>query len=620
MSAFFLVINRDKKTVNKATARQMMQTLNVFGVDVSQLIIEGNYAMGYQSHWTVPEELGECQPIFNESDNDWVMFHGRIDNRDELIQQLGDCQHSISDAQLMMRFYLKFGLTKLSNVIGPFAFVIFNPDSGEVLAARDGMGGRNLLYRITKQHILIATYEMAIVAHPDVDYAFNHARLARIIGGLLEDRLSSPIKGISPLEPGTLLTVNANKMSSEQSHTFYCFDAAKRTVLENDEAYAARFKALLAQSIERRLRANGKLGSMLSGGMDSVPMSILAAQQLAKKGQTLTAFSWVFDVNQEVDERQYSQAVCQDYAIDQVCINCDDVWPKFDQTTYVNPVMPFSIPNVEFQQAALNSARLQDVDVVLSGVHGDLLYSYTDGIIWELFKQKRWKTCFKEARIRLMQSASFLSWFKQYVLRPIPWIAKRIEKRRLRAKPECDWLTDHTLSLLKNSSSHLSHHSVKSLRPIGYQLVFGGFAGEDIAYGRHIDAICGVERRYPFRDRELCEFMLSIPSDQLNLLSVKRPLIKRAFENEFRPELMQRNDKTSFYPAISRGISQDQNFMKWFDSNERNWSFYVKKCYFNGTKAKKTGLDIVQWQCGYYDYWKSVCYDQTVKKLGLNNE
>jgi len=60
--------------------------------------------------------------------------------------------------------------------------------------------------------------------------------------------------------------------------------------------------------------------------------------------------------------------------------------------------------------------------------------------------------------------------------------------------------------------------------------------------------------------------------------------------------------------------------MKWFDSENAYWSFYVKKCYFNGDLAKKEGLEIVQWQCGYYDYWKSVCYDEVVIRLGLNNE
>jgi len=620
MSAFFLAINRDQQPFEKEVAEKMMSAINVFGQDQQTLVVKDHYAMGYQSHWTVPEEVSECQPICNAEKSIWVLFYGRVDNRDELIQLMGSSEADISDADLMLQWYSNFGKENLAKVIGPFVFCVFDSENGEVFAARDGMGGRNLVYRITDQYIFIATYEMAIVAHPDVDYVFNHSRLARIIGHLLEDRLSSPIQGITPLEPGTAISISVDYRQTIQHHTFYCFDPSKRLVLKDDQAYANQFRKLLSQAINRRLRTSSKVGSMLSGGMDSVPMSIVAAQQLAEKGQTLTAFSWVFDQIEEADERHYSQPVCEDFNIKQVCIPCDQVWPKFDHTTYTNPVMPFVVPYVELQQTALATAHDQGINVILSGVHGDLLYGYTDSILWELLKQKRWNDCLREARYRLKHAAGFSAWFKQYVLRPLPWVQKILEKRRLKSKPVCEWLSDEVQKTLENSPAHLSKQAVKSIRPIAYQLILGGFAGEDIAYGRHIDAVCGVERRYPFRDRDLCEFMLSIPSDQLNFLGVNRPLIKRAFANELRPELLTRNDKTSFYPAISQGISNDKNYMQWFDSEQQNWSFYVKKCYFSDTGPKNAGLDVVRWQCGYYDYWKSVCYDQTVVELGLNNE
>ena len=628
MSAFFLAINRDKSTFEQAVAKKMMSAIDVFGHDQARLVVQDNYALGYQSHWSVPEEVGECQPLLNERQDVWSLFHGRLDNREVLIEALsGDTSLSnkrensqLSDAWLMQLFYQQFGERRLREVVGPFAFVAFNTVNGDVFAARDGMGGRNLLYRITDQYVLIATYEMALVAHPSVEYTFNHARLARAVGRLLEDRLSSSINGITPLEPGTSIHLHGDKQQPVIENRFYSFDASKRTVLENDQAYADQFKALLAQAVERRGRSVGSVGSMLSGGYDSVPISILAAKYLSKKEQQLTAFSWVFDRYSEVDERYYSAPVCQDFNIKQVCINCDDVWPKFDDTMYFNPVMPFVTPYIELQKVALKKAKDSGVKIVLSGVHGDLLYGYTDSILWELIKAKRWRDACSEALHRYKKSSGIISCFKQYVLRPMPWVQTLLEKRRLKRQSQCDWLSSNMLEKLESKSSKLWSQSIKSLRPIGYQLVFGGFAGEDIAHGRHIDACYGLERRYPFRDRDLCEFMLSIPSDQLNLFSINRPLIKKAFAQEFRSELLLRNKKTSFYPVIKEGIKNDENYLKWFNSEHKYWSFYVKKCHFNTQGVEHAGIDIVKWQCGYYDYWKSVCYDQVVNKLGLNNE
>jgi len=664
MSAFFLAINRDESPFEKAVAEKMMSEIDIFGSDKSTLVVQGNFALGYQSLWTVPEEVNEAQPLFFSNNDSWVMFDGRVDNRDELIEKLAQdslfsfnndpsvkpkkeigltestistedstladgfisaegstsADGSISDAMLIMRFYQRFGKSELASVIGPFVFVVYNVSTGELFAARDGMGGRHLVYRVTTEYILIATYEMALVAHPSVDYKFNHSRIARMVARITEDVLSSPIAGLTPLEPGEMIYLDDILKGDLSREYFYRFDGATRVVLDNDEEYAARFKVLLKQAVERRARTIGPIGTMLSGGFDSVPMSILLAQILAKKNQTVTAFSWVFDVHSSVDERLYSNDVCQRFNIEQVCINCDAVWPQFDESTYVNPIIPFCVPYVAFQQVALAQAKKQNVQVLLSGVHGDLLYGYTDSILFELMKAGRWLDFWGEAKHRFSRSENLFQWFKQYFLRPMPLVLRLLERRRLRKTVKCKWLNKDRIQDLKNESSYLEQESRKSLRPIAYELIWSGFTGDDIASGRHIDANYGVQRRYPFRDRDLCEFMMSIPSQQLEYNSVKRPIVRRAFSDEFSEELLARKTKTTFYPVVQAGIKTDKNYLKWFDDMGTNWSFYVKKCYFNDESEKNIGGDVVKWQCAYYDYWKSVCYDSVMLKLDLDNE
>ena len=630
MSAFFIAINRDQSPFDSCIARSMMQQLVVYGHDQACLVVQDNYALGYQSLWTVPEERGEIQPLYSVAHNneqekpkevEWFVFDGRIDNRADLLKSLYlDDDLEVSDAQLMMSFYQAFGVQRLNEVIGPFVFVAFDVVNGTLFAARDGMGGRHLVFRVCEKYILLASYEMALVAHPDVGYRFNQTKVARIIARLLEDKLSSTIESLTPLEPGQYLRIEDTTKGEPSIEHFYSFDATKRIVLNNDQDYADRFKQLLDQAVQRRSRTIGPIGSMLSGGFDSVPMSILLAKHLATKQKKLTAFSWVFNRHKEVDEREYSSEVCERFNIEQICIDCDDVWPKFDQSTYVNPIMPFSIPYVEFQQAALTEARSSGVKTVLSGVHGDLLYGYTDAILWELIKEGRLRDCLHEAKHRLQSSTNIVQWFKRDILKPLSLVSKWLERKHLKTAPKSPLLTDSMLAKLNNTTSLIRKNSQESLRPIGYQLVFGGFAGEDIYYGRHIDAMYGVDKRYPFRDRDLCEFMLSIPSEQLQYNGVKRPIVRRAFIQDLSPEMLKRNSKTSFYPAIEAGIKNDNEYIKWFERPDAQWQHYVKKCYFNTKSNENTGLNVVRWQCGYYDYWKSVCYDQTVSKLGLDNE
>jgi len=622
MSAFFLAVNRNKSIFNSDVAQGMMRELAVFGHDQACLVVKDHYALGYQSLWTVPEEVGECQPLSFNNKQDWFMFDGRIDNRNKLFQLLGlnVPQHTLSDAQLIYRFYQAFGKQGLSKIIGPFVFVVFNPTTNDFFAARDGMGGRNLVTKICDDFILISSYEMALVAHPSVDYSLNHSRVARLIARLTEDNVSSLISDVIPLQPGQMLYLKHKRVQGLQREFFYRFDGSTRVILDKNSDYATRFKFLLEQAVERRSRTVGPIGTMLSGGFDSVPMSISLAKILSKKEQALTAFSWVFDVHESVDERRYSSEVCKRFDIEQVCINCDKVWPAFNDSMYINPMMPFLTPYIALHEAALSSAKSKGVRTLMSGVHGDLLYGYGDGILWELFKALRWKDCFIEARSRFSQSSSIFKSVKQYFLRPLPLVANFLEKRRLKQRVTSDLLTDRMLSLLINTSSNTTEQARKSLRPIGYKLVFGGFAGEDIAYGRHVDAQYGIDRRYPFRDRDLCEFMLSIPSDQLSFNSVQRPIVRLAYEQEFSEDMLARKSKTSFYPAIESGINNDKNYEKWFESEASHWQSYVKKCYFEGNKKEKTDINIVRWQCAYYDYWLSACYSKEAIKFGAKKE
>ena len=146
MSAFFIAINRDQSPFDSCIARSMMQQLVVYGHDQACLVVQDNYALGYQSLWTVPEERGEIQPLYSVAHNneqekpkevEWFVFDGRIDNRADLLKSLYlDDDLEVSDAQLMMSFYQAFGVQRLNEVIGPFVFVAFDVVNGTLFAAR----------------------------------------------------------------------------------------------------------------------------------------------------------------------------------------------------------------------------------------------------------------------------------------------------------------------------------------------------------------------------------------------------------------------------------------------------------------------------------------------------
>jgi len=625
MSAFFIAINRDREPFEKSVADLMMAQLDRFGHDSKMLIVRDHYAIGFQSHWTVPEEQGEQQPLSCD-DKQWFAFYGRVDNRHELLERLAKpSQLVISDAALVQEYLHTFGQESLVDLVGPFALLSFKPDADSLILARDGMGARSLSYKIDKDFIVAATNEMALAAHPSIGYRLNDSTVARHLTSQMQPGPSSMISGLEVLYPGYELVAGKSAFALRR---FYMPDPARRVVFETDDEYASEFRRLLTQAVSRRIRCSGNIGTQLSGGMDSVPVTIVAANMFSSndspnESSVLSAYSWVFDQYAAADERQYSSPLCQKYGLEHVMVECDDLWLSYNSETPLDPLGPVYNPFMTYNHALFEQGRSRSVKVMLNGIHGDILYGYTHGVLYELCRAGEFKAAVKEARALLSASDSLKSFFKDFVLKPLSLVNTLITWRSRQRDLQSDVLQPHIVEQLKIQApqlNHLAHESHKAIRPQQWQVVLGDFAGGDAAIGRFLESEYAIERRYPFRDRDLVEFMLAIPSKQLAFNNVKRPIVKRAFSADFSTEFIKRNTKAYFADVTRNGVLNDEQSITWATSGSQEWTHYVKECYFHGKVEQNHLLDVVKWRCGYYDYWKAVCYHPVVKQLGLGNE
>ena len=130
-----------------------------------------------------------------------------------------------------------------------------------------------------------------------------------------------------------------------------------------------------------------------------------------------------------------------------------------------------------------------------------------------------------------------------------------------------------------------------------------------MALGRVMEAKYKIDRRYPMRDRDLCEFMAAIPSTQLIDGLIARPIVLNAFTKELSQEIKQRNTKTSFHTVVNAQISNDEKAECWL-AHSSAWQYYVKHCYFDDPEADTNVKSLVKWRCAYYNFWYHTCYDQ----------
>jgi len=177
MSAFFLSVNRDQTPFDATVADQMMRSIDRFGHDTKRLIVKDNYAIAYQSLWTVPEEQGETQPLLTKQNNCWTCFYGRIDNRDELAALLKNTIDSnASDAQLFCDYFEQFGAKGLKAIIGPFAF---------------GLAMNIFILRpMSSQSLNIRAWVTSLIKSELLEWLWAHKKCNRLARLAISNRLS----------------------------------------------------------------------------------------------------------------------------------------------------------------------------------------------------------------------------------------------------------------------------------------------------------------------------------------------------------------------------------------------------------------------------------------------
>lgn len=149
MSAIAGIYYLDGQPVDPADLGRMLETLAHRGSDRVGVWSEGHIGFGHRMLWTTPESLQEQLPLVNQTGDLAIAADARIDNRDELIAALGLMDRpsdKITDSQLILAAYEKWGDRCPEKLLGDFAFAIWDGRSQRLFCARAPMGVKPFYY------------------------------------------------------------------------------------------------------------------------------------------------------------------------------------------------------------------------------------------------------------------------------------------------------------------------------------------------------------------------------------------------------------------------------------------------------------------------------------------
>ena len=264
-------------SIDPDAIRAMTAAIAHRGPDAEGFFEGPGIALGHR-RLQVIDLAGGAQPMSNQDESVWVTYNGEIYNHEALRSELeanGCVFRSHCDTEILVHGYVEWGASELLDRIdGMFAFAIWDARERRTVLARDRMGQKPLFYVVLPDGTLVFASEVkGVLAHPGVEPAVDEAGFAAYLTfEYLPDDLSM-LRGVRKLLPGTWLSFESGQPTRRRYWDIPFIDAPR------PEHAVERFTELFDRAVARRLMADVPLGVFLSGGLDSSSVAASVIRQ-----------------------------------------------------------------------------------------------------------------------------------------------------------------------------------------------------------------------------------------------------------------------------------------------------------------------------------------------------
>ena len=476
-----------------------------------------------------------------------ISFNGEIYNYLELKQELENKNLSFStgsDTEVLLAAYQTWGTDMFQNLDGMFAFAIYDEVKDELFCARDRFGEKPFYYGFYKGDFYFAS-EIKALSEIGIDTSINENLLFNYLHfDLVENPLDQKqtfYKEIHKLKPShCFIYKGGNQIKQTRYWDIAISDSADMSFSEASK----RFKELLNTSVKRRLRSDVKVGSSLSGGLDSSSIVALVSK-LSKENATFSARFKNFSK----DEGQFIEIIQNKFKTKHFNVNVQemDLIKELDRLID-HQEEPFQTGSIYAQYCVYQEAKRQGVTVMLDGQGADeFLCGYAKDFQFyfkELINNKPERLRINSL-INTNHSINTTLNFKDFLLLRSPKThkfvssaAKKISnKRPVGINPDFN-------AEFKNKNSPFKHF--KDLKSALKHEMNNQGLEKLLRFADKNSMAHSVEVRLPFLYHELVEFVFSLPSSYLLHNGWSKSILRFSMSDILPHEITFRKDKTGF--------------------------------------------------------------------------
>ncbi|OIK09387.1 asparagine synthetase B [Bacillus sp. MUM 116] len=406
MSAIAGIFHLNDEPINLEHGRRMMKELEKYPADDVQTWHSDKVFLGCHAQWITPESIGEKLPYYDEERKLAITADAIIDNREELFEKLQikkSKQRTITDSELILLSYDKWGEDSPKYLIGDFAFMIWDERERKFLGARDPSGLRTLYFFHDKFRFVFCTTIEPLLTLPNIKKQLNENWLAEFLAITVPvdtvDAFTTPYCNINQIPPFHSVTFQKGKFSLTK---YGNFNVEKKLNFRHDYEYVEAFQEIFQKAVKSRLRTHLNIGSHLSGGLDSGTVVGYAAKELKKENKLLNTYSYIppkdfIDYTHKglmPDERPFIKKTVEFVGgiTDHYC-DYDGIssYTEIDDILDVNE-MPYKfVENSFWLSGTFKKASENNVGILLNGDTGNSTISWGQALYYYAILLKRLK-------------------------------------------------------------------------------------------------------------------------------------------------------------------------------------------------------------------------------------
>ncbi|EKE14436.1 MAG: hypothetical protein ACD_12C00506G0002 [uncultured bacterium] len=513
----------------KLDLEKMNRSLRRRGPDAQGSFCIGKAVLGNCRLSIVDLQTGD-QPIIN---GDYIItYNGELFNYKEIrknLVKLGFIFKTKSDTEVVLKAYEAWGPKCLDRFDAEFAFAIWDGKNNQLFAARDRTGIKPFFYYLDENdNFVFASEPKAILQYSSYKKAIDLETVADFFLGNCTFAAGTPalnrsfFKNIFALEPGHYLIYEAGELQNVEYWDLPISD--EKIEKKNSDTYIRNMRKIVEKSIVTRVPDEVKMGTALSGGLDSSIIAVIAKKYYQSQ---LTSSSVSFQSNYGNEDYKYAKLLAEKE-------NINLVSPNLNAQGMVNLIDPMihamDEPHDSIRQLAMfaNYRTLYEnkCKVVLTGEGAD---EFNLGYWYKFPGLLRDKEYTKNAD-------SFKTLWH-----------KRLEYIRNYFAPE--FLDDINFDKVINFNIDSYYSRCKSNDPVRKMQYFYG--KKFLSFLEHANDRCSmynsVEGRFPFLANNVINFCLVVPNEENLKNGNEKVVLREAFKDVLPKEIYER--RKSPFPA-----------------------------------------------------------------------